>query len=290
MNLMFQFKIPARILTIDYFGVTTAFAAKYRRRALKELHLMAYEMEFKNLKQYRRERILDSNVKVVCDYIFGVATALVIIGYQGETSMLEHVCFCSTFGLVAARITSINDISYDEDTDYVANAVICQQTGIGQPKRIEVRTVKEVGGDISETLEHVYEKSFFISHELINIPFTDRYQHTEGSLILMLIMPLVDFRPTVPDCFPYGMEYKEKQGSWSPEVNRRSIVGNQFEDPEALITSLYLASSGMSGAIMADSNLWLGNPNAEPPVDPQPKFNPFRILPIEMNSCISTGL
>ena len=86
------------------------------------------------------------------------------------------------------------------------------------------------------------------------------------------------------------MEYNEKQGSWSPEVNKRRVVGRSFEDPEAMITSLYSASTGISGVIMADSNLWLGQPNADPPIDPAPKFNPFRILPIPMNSCISTGL
>ena len=103
-------------------------------------------------------------------------------------------------------------------------------------------------------------------------------------------MPLVDYRPGVPDGFPYGMEYKEKQGSWSPEVNKRSIVGNTYEDPEALITSLYIASTGLSGVIMADSPLWDGFPLTDPVVEPTPKFNPFRILPIPMNSCISTGL
>jgi hypothetical protein len=286
---MFQFKIPARILTIDYFGVSSAFAAKYRRRALKVLHELAYDMEYADLKQYRRERILDPNVKVVCDMVFGVATAMVIIGYMGRTSLEEHSCFCATFGLVAARITSVTEI-FDEDTDYVANAIICQQTGIGSPKRIEMRTIKEVGGDMSEVIDSVYEKNFFISDELINIPFTDRFHHTVGNLVLVLLMPLVDYRPTAPDCFPYGIQYNEKQGSWSPEVNRRSIVGNTYEDPEAMITSKYIASTGITGAIMADADLWLGNPDADPPVDPEPKFTPFRILPIEMNSCISTGL
>lgn len=287
---MFQFKIPARILTIDYFGVSSAFAAQYRRAALRELHEMAYDMEFSDLKQYRRERIIDTNVKVTCEMVFGVATAIIIIGFSGETSMLEHTCFCSTFGLVAARILSITDINYDEDTDYVANVVICQQTGVGSPKRIETRTIREVGGDTSETLDNVYEKSFFISEELVNIPYTDRYRHEEGELVLVLLMPLVDYRPSQADCFPYGMTYNEKQGSWSPEVNRRSIAGNTYEDPEAMLTSKYIASTGMTGAIMADSSLWLGNPLADPPVDPEPKFTPFRILPIEMNSCISTGL
>ena len=286
---MFQFKIPARILTIDYFGVTTAYAATFRRRALKELHLLAYDMEFNGLTQNRRERVLAPNVKVVCEVVYGVATAIIIIGYSGETSLLEYVCFCTTFGLVAARITEVTE-TFDDDTKYVANAIICQQTGIGQPKRIEVRTVKEVEGATLESIDHVRDKEFFISQELINIPFTDRSHHEVGDLLLMLIMPLVDYRPASDDCFPYGMEYKEKQGSWSPEVNRRRIVGNSFEDPEALITSKYIASTGISGVILADSSLWNGLPSADPPVPPEPKFNPFRILPIPMNSCISTGL
>jgi hypothetical protein len=289
MSGMFQFKIPARILTIDYFGVTTAYASKFRRRALKELHLLAYDMEFSGLRQNRRERILEPNVKVVCEVVYGVATAIVIIGYSGETSLLEHACFCTTFGLVAARITEVTE-TFDDDTKYVANAIICQQTGVGQPKRIEVRTITEVGSSSQEKIEHIKDKEFFISQELINIPFTDRSHHEVGDLLLMLLMPLVDYRPPVEDAFPYGMEYKEKQGSWSPEVNRRRIVGRNFENPEAMITSRYQASTGISGVILADSNLWLGQPNAEPPIDPQPKFNPFRILPIPMNSCISTGL
>lgn len=288
---MFQFDIPARILTIDYFGLSAEFAAQYRRKALLELHDLAYSMHTlgEHLEQGKRERIVAPNVKIVSEVIFGVATAIIIIGYEEDTSLLEHVCFCTTFGIVAARITSIESL-YDDDTKYKANAIVCQQAGRGQPKKIEVRTVSEIEGIVKETIDLVKGKEFFISQELINIPFTDKLNHTEGELILMLIMPLVDYRPSVADCFPYGMEYEEKQGSWSPEVNKRRIVGQTYEDPEALITSLYIASTGISGVIMADSALWNGLPSADPPIPPEPKFNPFRILPIPMDSCISTGL
>ena len=288
---MFQFDIPARILTVDYFGVTAEFAAQYRRKALQELHDLAYAMHTLgiHLKQSRRERIVAPNVKIISEVIHGVATAIIVIGFDEDTSLLEHACFCTTFGIVAARITSIESL-YDDDTKYKANAIICQQLGTGQPKKVEVRTISEIDGVIKETIDLTRGKEFFISQELINIPFTDKLNHIEGSLILMLIMPLVDYRPPVDGCFSYGMEYNEKQGSWSPEVNKRRIVGQAYEDPEALITSLYIASTGISGVIMADSALWNGLPSADPPIPSEPKFNPFRILPIPMNSCISTGL
>ena len=109
---MFQFDIPARILTVDYFGLSAEFAAQYRRKALLELHDLAYSMHTlgQNLEQGRRERIVAPNVKIISEVLFGVATAIIVIGFNEETSLQEYSCFCTTFGIVAARITSINSV------------------------------------------------------------------------------------------------------------------------------------------------------------------------------------
>jgi hypothetical protein len=79
------------------------------------------------------------------------------------------------------------------------------------------------------------------------------------------------------------MTYKEKQGSWSPEVNRRSIVGNTLENPNAQISNLYESSTGMTNLITLDSRIW--DETLDPPGDI--KYCPFRILPIPLDSCLS---
>jgi hypothetical protein len=151
----------------------------------------------------------------------------------------------------------------------------------GQPKITEIREIKKAAGVSKETLASVERNAFFISTVIFNVPFTDHFKHSPGELVLVLVMPLVDFRPPTEEAHCYGMAYNEKQGSWSPETNRRNIVApNMLETPKAQITNLYESSTGMTNLITMDSRVW----NEE---SGEVKYNPFRVLPIPLDSCLS---
>lgn len=286
--------IPARITTVDYLGVSTAASEHFRGRALAELLILQNHMKFNKLKQYRRTVDLEKGVRLECSILWGVGNAVIVIGADSERTVDEYACFCTSYGVLAGRILELKDEftpendtpveltdHYVDDTSYAADIIVCQKAGSGRPKIIETRDISTAVGVTKEQLMTKEINSFWISTVIYNVPFTDHFMHQPGELVLVLVMPLVDFRPTIPGVFPYGMEYEEKHGSWSPEVNRRTIVGSIYEDPDAQITSLYLASTGMTNLITLDSDIW------DEEAGGNIKYCPFRILPIPLDSCLS---
>lgn len=285
--------IPARIITVDYIGVSSAASDHFRSRALSELAILQNHMEFNNLKQYRRTVELEKGVKLECSIMWSIANAVVVIGADTERTVDEYACFCSSYGVLAGRILELKDEytpdedsdapvvltdHYADDTSYAADIIVCQKAGSGQPKLIETREISSAVGVSKERLVAKESNAFWISTVILNVPFTDHFMHKPGELVLVLVMPLVDFRPPVEGVFPYGMTYEEKQGSWSPEVNKRRVMA--LENSKAQITSLYQGSTGMTNLITLDAELW----------DPEfgdVKYCPFRILPIPLDSCLS---
>lgn len=301
-----MFKIPARITTVDYIGVHKDQASKYRSRALSELEILQSSMAFNALKQCRRSLSIDDNVDIECHITFGVAQAVIIIGAGSDISISEYACFCTAYGVLAGRIINLVDEKEDPDSlddhyandlSYAADIKVCQKTGPGVPKLIETREIRQSGPSVKEILKSLKSTEFYISDTFYNIPFTDRFQHTPGELVLILAMPLVDYRPTAQQAFRYDTSYVEKQGAWSPETNRRRIVNyywaSQDEHPEALITARYVASTGHTNLITLDSGMWDGKKDDEEDSRSQEdllkevRYNPFRILPIPMNSCFT---
>lgn len=277
--------IPAKIITIDYIGISSADSEAYRGRALSELAILKEQMEFRGLEQYQRNVTLEKGIFLNCEIIFDLAVATLVIGAESKQTVDEYACFCNSYGIVAGRILALKDEveepdtvddHYTDDTSYAADIIICQKAGSGQPKIIETREFKTAAGKTKEFLRTTENNSFWISEVFYNVPFTDHFKHAPGELVLVLIMPLVDFRPELAGVHAYGMQYKEKQGSWSPEVNRRQIMG--LESPQAQLTTLYDASTGITGLLSLDADVW-ANPNE--------KFCPFRILPIPLESCLS---
>lgn len=286
--------IPARIITVDYLGVSSATSEQFRSRALAEIAELKNHMKYMNLKQGKRSVNLEKGVRLDCSIIWNAADAIIIIGADYELAVDEYACFCSAYGVVAGRILNLKDESededavltdhYEDDTSYAADIIICQKAGAGQPKIIETRKITEAAGVTKEVLTTIERNSFFISTVFINVPFTDHFKHYPGELVLILVMPLVDFRPASNEVHLYGMAYTEKHGSWSPEVNRRSVVApDLYEEPDTQITNKYIASTGMTNLITLDRPIW--EESAEPPGDI--KYCPFRVLPIPLDSCLT---
>lgn len=303
-----MFKIPARIITVDYIGVHNNVATAYRSRAMSELETLYSHMEFQGLKQYKRTITTDENVRILCQIYFGAAQATIIIGADSKISIDEYACFCTAYGVVAGRIIKLEDEvedaesvteHYQDDESYRANILVCQKAGFGRPKLIETREVRRSGGSSNETIKNVQSDAFWISEEFVNVPFTDRYPHQPGELCLILVMPLVDYRPTNQNSFCYGMTFEEKFGAWSPEVNMRKIVNRYWDksveevSPAAIITNKYLASTGQTNIITLDANIWDGkldnkeDTRTEEELLKEIRYNPFRILPIPLDSCFA---
>lgn len=300
------FKIPARVTTVDYIGVPNDAATKYRRRALSELGILKEHMEFNNLKQCRRYVTVDTGVKISCHILFGEASATVVIGSDSSVSIDSYACFCTAYGVLAGRILELHDEKEDEDDvtkhyvndlSYAADIKVCQKSGTGTPKRIETRLVSEAMGVKKEEIKAMESSEFHISDTFFNIPFTDRYKHAPGELVLILAMPLVDYRPEAPTVYLYDTTYTKKEGSWSPEVNKRRITTYYWSDtdvsPKAQITARYTASTGLTHMLTLDSNIWDTLVDSESDTRPteelakERRLNPFRILPVPMGSCFT---
>lgn len=281
------FKLPTRITTVDYVGVSTAFADSFRDRAMSELEVLYNHMKFKGLKQYQRNISTADNVQIKCNIIFGTAQAVIVIGGESDIAIDEYACFCCAYEILAGRIMEVTDEDYATDAAYRADIKVCQKTGTGTPKLIKTSEIRKSAGVVNETIKSLKDVEFYISDTFLNVPFTDRYRHETGSLVLVLAMPLVDFRPGAAEVHHYGGTYTEKAGSWSPEVNRRRVVNRSFEDPvgtlntDAPITSLYQESTGHTNALTLDAPLWDEENGGDL------KYCPFRILPIILDSCFT---
>lgn len=298
------FKVPARITTIDYIGTTSTIAASYRTRALNELFILQEHADFNSLQQYKRSVTPAPGVRIECTAMFGVMSAIIIIGTDSSISIAEHACFCTAHGVLAGRIVKLHDEDptaesvdkhYVTDMSYSADILVCQKTGSGTPKLMETREVTEVAGASKEVIRSRTSSEFYISEAFYNIPFTDRYPHSPGELVLVLCMPLVDYRPPQDKTFMYGVEYSEKEGAWSPETNMRYIVSGDADTTgaEAQITARYVNSAGATNIITVDSSIWDTEKDSKEDTRTteelalERRYCPFRILPMPMDSCFT---
>jgi len=285
-----MFELPTRITMVDYVGVPTINAASFHDRAISELEVLRNQMKFNNLKQYQRNISTADNVQIKCHISFGSAHAVIVIGGESDVTIDEYACFCCAYEILAGRLMDISDETYGDDESYRAEIKVCQKTGTGVPKLIKTTEVRKSAGITNETITSLKDIEFYISDTFVNVPFTDRYPHKVGGLVLILAMPLVDFRPDPDEVFMYGGTYTRKAGSWSPEVNKRRVVNRSYEDPLdtlntlAPITQKYLESTGHTNVLTLDSDLW--DEEAED-VAGDLKFCPFRVLPILLDSCFT---
>lgn len=285
-----KFDMPIRISAIDYIGTYNENAAIYRGRALSELKILYSQMQFQSLMQCKRTVNIGDNVIIDCHISFGAAFATIIIGAGGKFIGREKECFCSTFGIAAGRIITLKDevpeyesiIScYPEDGSYRADVHVCQQVAQGNPRLVETATVHESAGQSSRSSTRSQNIDFSVNSVILNVPYTDRYKHEPGDEVLVLVAPLVLYEPEETQVALYGGTYKQRNGSWNPELNMRRIVSGFYtrdeKETDAPISTSYERSSGVTGSIMRDKDLWKDNT----------KFCPFRILPISVPSCFS---
>lgn len=285
-----KFDMPIRISAIDYVGTYNENAAVYRGRALSELKILYSQMQFQSLTQYKRTVNIGDNVVIECHISFGAAFVTIIVGAGGGYVSREKECFCSTFGIAAGRIVTLKDEipeyesiiqCYPEDGSYRADVHICQQVAQGNPRLVETAEVHESAGKSSRSGTRSQNIDFSINSVILNVPYTDRYKHEPGGEVLVLVAPLVLYEPEEVQVAMYGGTYWQKNGSWSPEINKRRIVSGFYmgakKETDAPISTSYEKSSGVTGSIMRDRALWKGDT----------KFCPFRILPISVPSCFS---
>lgn len=278
-----KFDMPIRISAIDHVGTYNENAAIYRGRAVSELKTLYAQMQHQALIQCKRTVNIGNNVIIDCLISFGVAFVTITVGAEGAHVKREKDCFCSTFCLVAGRVISTKDEDedddYPEDGSYRADIHICQQPVQGLPRLVETADVYESAGRRSLNVSSSLSIDFSVASVVMNVPYTDRFKHKAGDSVLVLIAPLVDYLPLSEEVAQYGGSYEQKNGSWSPETNRRRIVSGYFERrdelAEAPISTKYEKSTGLSGSIMRDAALWKD----------EPKFCPFRILPLSVPSC-----
>lgn len=285
-----MFDLPLRITAIDNVGNYSKHSEAYRARALTELEILYSQMKFQSLDQGQRIVNIGDNVLIRCYIAFKGAHAIITVGASGEESLQEKTCFCTAYGILTGRIMSLKDEKtepssvkdhYKDDFSYRADIRVCQKTGLGVPKRISHYEVINAAGAIKTNLKSTWGVEFYISDTIYDVPFTDRFKHEPGEIILVMAMPLVDFKPLEEDIKLYGGEYVEKEGSWSPEVNRRRIVSGTLSkegaETRAQISSKYDRSTGQTNLLMLDQDIWKENK----------KFCPFRILPLTLDSCFT---
>lgn len=279
-------KIPLKVEVVDNIGISQGLKAGYRKQAIGEFTKLLGQVTRGALAQGVRRFEISDNVMVEAIVCHNLQIVNVIVGARPDIFVKEKECWCCGPCLVAGKIMSIHarydeteeEFYYEEDQHYYADILICQ-SGDGAPKNIRhYEVTKAAGGtSIKETpmVSGSYSEEFFM-----NAIFSDYQNHKIGDSVLVLVQPLCDF-------IPY-------YGNFSPCINRRRVANGAFEfpaiDPETDISLQFINSSGISCQIAKDDQVWdeAYNELEEPPVPlADEKYNPFRILPIKIESCLS---
>lgn len=277
-------KIPARIMTVDYIGIPTSQSEAYRKRAEAELSKLEGQITRGKLSQGTRKTTIAHNVVVECTVMFELVQAVVIIGGGVEEKLIEDPCFCCAPCIVAGLVleptaplneeTQIHDYT-DETIDHWAEILICQAGSKAFPKKVIL--VQDRGTDgAGVRTETVVLAQAYGTHTVINAIYSDYTRHQPGDSVLVLVQPLWGFT-TYP-------------GVYSPCLNNRQVAEEEVAYPYPDITEAFINSSGVSCQISTDEQIWDETYNdLEIPPDPpaDEKYNPFRVLPITIKSCLS---
>lgn len=270
-------KVPARILTVDYVGVTTAESERLWKRAERELSRLEAQVLRGDLDQGTRKVSLGDNVNVECVVCLNIKQATVIIGVEAKRRVLEEPCYCCSPCLAAGIIISVNtnqdptSPDYEkflEDANYYADILLCQAPDSQTPRKITVYEERSSAGK-SRMTSRVLQQMDAGGVQLMDVIFSDYQNHQNGDVVLVLVQPLYEFLPA-----PYGV--------YSPCINKRMIADELVTNPKVAITTDFVNSSGLSCKILNDSQIW--DEEFDPPGDS--KYQPFRILPIKIKSCL----
>jgi hypothetical protein len=216
--------------------------------------------------------------------MYELTQAVVIIGGQVGEEIVETPCFCCAPCLVAGLILEptapfeeeIEEYHYeDENTDFWAEILICQAPNTTLPKKVTVIEDRTSDGVPSRT-ERVVMGQNFGNFTVKVATYSDYTRHQPGDSVMVLVQPL------------YG--FTSWPGVYSPCINERRVADDAINLPVPAISTAYINSSGFSCQISTDDQIWDEDYNEldEPPVPPaDEKFNPFRVLPINIQSCLS---
>lgn len=280
-------KIPVRFELVDNIGVSDEARAMYRKKGMGEFTKLAGMTTRGALAQGVRRFSLGGNVEVEAVICHNIQIVTVTIGAREESITREKECWCCGPCLVAGKIMNIYArydeaemmYYYEEDDHYYADILICQSPSSIAPKNITRYDINEAGGGTS-IRETPLTSGSYSEEFMMNAIFSDYQNHKVGDNVMVLVQPLCDFVPYY--------------GEFSPCINRRRLANGGFEfsaiDPETDISTQFINSSGLSCQIALDEQVWdeLYNDLEEPPEPPaDEKYNPFRILPIKIESCLS---
>lgn len=268
-------KVPARILTVDYVGVTTEESTRYRKAADLELHKLEQRVLRGKLDQGFSTTTIEPNVVCECVVMFQLKQAVVYIGRDKTERLIEKECYCCSPGLVAGVIMDLeadfvnDEPEYTEDADYYADVMICQAGSNELPKSITLEEETSYGGQKGRS-QRMLQASGHGGEYMVKVPYAYRHQHQIGDSVWVLVMPLYNF-------INYPGEYMDC-------INNRQIATSMIENPWPTISPAYINSTGISCQITMDKQLW--DPEIEPYTGDL-KYYPFRILPIKIDSCLT---
>ena len=269
--------VPARILTVDYVGISTSASETFRKRAEQELSKLEGQVIRGKLERGNRRVTLGDNVKVECTVCFNLKQATIIIGADAEQSLEEKPCYCCSPCLVAGRIMKVANIDvelerpvYEEEKDYFADILICQAGSTDAPKSITLHEERRSGG-AAVMSSRVLQSNNFGVEEMLDVPFSDFQNHAVGDSVLVLVQPLYGFTP-------YAGEYLAC-------INKGQVANESVENTLIDISLSYPNSTGFSCEIAKDSQVWDLDEETDD-IIPDPKYFPFRILPIKIESCL----
>lgn len=277
-------KVPARIITIDYVGIGSVAASKYRKQAESELSKLEGMVARGKLKQGVRKVSIAPNVEVECTVMFELTQAVVVIGAHAQEDVEEVPCFCCAPCLVAGLVIEptalfneeTGNYDYeDEHIDYLAEILICQAPNSTLPKRVTVTEDRTTDG-VPSRIERVVMAQDYGNHTILNAAYADFTRHEPGASVMVLVQPLYGF-----DQYP---------GIYSPCINNRQVADEAILLPKPSISTAYINSTGYSCQISTDEQMWdeTYNDLEEPPVPPaDDKYTFFRVLPITIQSCLS---
>jgi len=274
--------VPARILTVDYVGVATSVSETYLKRADAELSKLEGQIVRGDLDQGTRKVHLGDNVVVECTVCFNLKEAVVIIGANTSSNLVEKSCYCCSPCLVAGLIIATKNIDttdpnnpvplYEKEEDYYAEIQVCQAPNTSTPRSIVLHEERKSGG--SRVLKsRVLQNASYGVEIMYDVIYNDYHNHQVGETVLVLVQPLYDFNWT-----PFGI--------YTPCINNRQVADDIFEYPKPLITTDFVNSSGMSCQIAMDKQLWEKDSDDPDGDENRIKRFPFRILPIKIESCL----
>jgi len=280
-------KVPARILTVDYVGISSAQSELYRRRAGQELEKLEGQVLRGGLDQGVRHVNLGGNVRVEAVVCFNLKQATVIIGGDVTTKLKEKPCYCCSPCLVAGVVAKTYRVDpedpliplYEQETDYFADIDVCQSGNEEMPKRV---TVHEERGASGRTFmrERVLQSATFDAPRILGAAYSDFTRHEVGAIVLVLVQPLYGFTYFLED----DPETPRYPGEFMAAINQGKIAREEIENPLPFISVKYPASSGYTCQIDTDWRVWKDDPET-PEVEGDPKYQPYRVLPIRIESC-----